>query len=253
MTEHEIKQSLANFRSKHGYDVSEVKGALIDMDGTLYDSMPWHARAWHRMVSELGIKSEVEEFFAYEGMTGRDTINLLFQRAFNRPATEEECIDLYNRKSLYFKQLNKACVMPGALGMVKSFMNAHVTPVLVTGSGQASLLERLSQDFGGAFPANRRVTSHDVKKGKPAPEPYLKGLSLLVIRPECALVIENAPLGVESGVNAGIFTIAVNTGPIPKKALTDAGADLVFDSMVEFADAIPLLLNTIKIYRQNEL
>jgi len=29
-----------------------------------------------------------------------------------------------------------------------------------------------------------------------------------------AVVIENAPLGVEAGHKAGIFTIAVNTGPM---------------------------------------
>ena len=46
-----------------------------------------------------------------------------------------------------------------------------------------------------------------------------------------AIVVENAPLGVEAGVAAGIFTIAVNTGPLPDQVLLDKGANLLFPSM----------------------
>lgn len=60
-----------------------------------------------------------------------------------------------------------------------------------------------------------------------------------------AIVIENAPLGVEAGVAAGVFTVAVNTGPIPPKALYDAGANLVFDSMAHFAEYLPQLISVI--------
>ena len=51
------------------------------------------------------------------------------------------------------------------------------------------------------------------------------------VQPWEALVVENAPLGVRSGVAAGVFTVAVNTGPIPPKVLADEGADLVLPSM----------------------
>ena len=35
---------------------------------------------------------------------------------------------------------------------------------------------------------------------------------------------------------AGIFTVAVNTGPLPDSALLDEGADLVFSRMTLFRD-----------------
>ena len=54
------------------------------------------------------------------------------------------------------------------------------------------------------------------------------------LKPNEAIVIENAPLGVQAGVAAGIFTIAVNTGPLPDQVLWDAGANLLFHSMPEF-------------------
>ena len=41
-----------------------------------------------------------------------------------------------------------------------------------------------------------------------------------------AVVIENAPLGVRAGVAAGIFTIALNTGPLPDNVLLQEGANI---------------------------
>ena len=55
-------------------------------------------------------------------------------------------------------------------------------------------------------------------------------------------MIENAPLGVRSGKGAGLFTVAVTTGPIPREAFVKEGADLILPSMPAFADALPELL-----------
>ena len=81
------------------------------------------------------------------------------------------------------------------------------------------------------------VTSFDVEHGKPNPEPYLKGLLKAGVSPEEGIVVENAPLGVRAAVAAGIFTIAVNTGPLPDKALADEGADIIFPTMSALRDA----------------
>lgn len=58
------------------------------------------------------------------------------------------------------------------------------------------------------------VTAFDVKYGKPHPEPYLMALQKGGLAPNEAIVVENAPMGVQAGAAAGIFTVAVNTGPI---------------------------------------
>jgi beta-phosphoglucomutase-like phosphatase (HAD superfamily) len=62
---------------------------------------------------------------------------------------------------------------------------------------------------------------------------------------EC-IVIENAPLGVKAGKAAGCFVIGITTGPIPKDEMEKAGADLVFGSMAEFADALPTLIEAFR-------
>lgn len=220
----------------------EINAALIDMDGVLYDSMKNHTAAWYRMVTELGIKCSRDEFYLYEGMTGAATINLLFNRAFGHPATREQMKELYHKKTVYFSELPKPEPMPGAGEMLNILKQNNITPVLVTGSGQSSLIDRLNSDYPGMFMPQNKITAHDVKHGKPNPEPYLKGLERVKSQPYQAIVIENAPLGVAAGHASGCFTIGITTGPVPESKLWENGSDIVYKSMPEFACSLPGLL-----------
>lgn len=240
-----IEVAVGRYLSRTGFNRVEPKAALIDMDGTLYDSMGNHADAWHRLMTEADVPTTRDEFFLYEGMTGAATINLLFQRAFGRDATPGEIDELYHRKTVYFTELPSVGSMPGAREMLDFLASKGLRRVLVTGSGQSSLISRLAEDFPGAFAQGDLITARDVAKGKPHPEPYLLGMSLAKVEPWQAMVFENAPLGVEAGVASGAFTIGVTTGPVPCEALADAGADIVFHSMTECAASLPLLFNAL--------
>ncbi len=232
---------IIRFLQRHHYTHVRPAAALIDMDGTLYDSMKSHTAAWHRMVTELGVEADRDEFYLYEGRTGASTINMIFNRAYGRDASPEETEELYHRKTVYFSELPPVKPMPGAREMLDFMIAVGMKRVLVTGSGQNTLLNRLDDDYPGAFLPGMRVTSRDVKLGKPHPEPYIRAMQIAGVSPSQSIVVENAPLGVEAGDRAGAFTVGVTTGPIPRKALEDAGAAIVFESMAQFADALPVL------------
>lgn len=244
MTDKEtVDRAVRAYCTRHGIDAFAPKAALIDMDGTLIDSMRNHARAWQRLGNELGLNTSEDEFFLYEGMTGPDTIRLLFRRDKGYEPADAECDELYERKARYFNELLRVPVIPGAARMLSGLMDAGVARVLVTGSKQRANLDRLDTDFPGAFPHDLRVTASDVTHGKPHPEPYLKAMAMAGVKPVESMVIENAPLGVQAGAASGAFTVAVATGPVPQETLRAAGADLVFPSMEALADALPLILN----------
>ncbi len=67
------------------------------------------------------------------------------------------------------------------------------------------------------------VTASDVTKGKPHPEPYLKGAELLGVNPAECLVIEDAPAGIRSAHAGGMKVIAL-TSTYPASALGEADA-----------------------------
>lgn len=231
--------AIGKFRSTH--PGKKFRAALVDMDGTLYDSMRNHTSAWHRMVSELGISADRDSFYLYEGMTGRQTINYLFNLFLHRDATPQECEELYKRKTQYFNELPAVGPMPGAQQLLASLKENGVKIVLVTGSGQRSLIDRLNRDFPGIFTPDLMITSYDVVHGKPDPEPYLKAMEKVQVAQGEAFVVENAPLGVKAGAASGAFTIGLTTGPIPPEKLAEAGADLVLPSMPALAQISELL------------
>lgn len=233
---------IQQFLRRHNYMKVEPRAALIDMDGTLYDSMPFHAKAWHTMCAEAGIPSQENEFFLYEGRTGASTINILFERTFGRHATQDEIERLYHRKTELFKQFAEVVKMPGAEQLLEFMGQIDMVRVLVTGSGQRSLIDRLERDFPGAFTPATMITARDVTHGKPDPEPYLMAMKKACVEPWQSVVIENAPLGVCAGNAAGAFTIGITTGPIPREELEQAGAAIVFNSMEELAREFPMLV-----------
>ena len=230
------------FLERHRYHRVTPHAALIDMDGTLYDSMPNHAAAWHRLVTELGLPSSPENYFLWEGRTGKSIINELFETHLGRQATDDEAERYYHRKTEYFRQLPEVDPMPGAADMLDTLIRTGIKRVLVTGSGQSSLISRLDADFPGAFADDLRVTARNVAHGKPHPEPFIKAMQMARVTPSQAIAIDNAPLGVESGARAGAFTVGVVTGPIPAETMMEAGAALVFPSMEDFARNLPVLL-----------
>jgi|SRR5690554_1914166 len=222
----------------------DLKAVIFDMDGVLYDSMPAHDISWRETMDELELEYLPNEFYLQEGRLGKSTIDQIFQRNLKRNSTPEEEEKIYARKSVLFQQYNHGETMPGAFETLEYVRNQELTPVLVTGSGQPSLLNRLDTHFPGAFTPETMVTAFDVEHGKPHPEPFLMGLQKGgSLRPNQAIVIENAPLGIESAVGAGIFTIAVNTGPLSDSILTDAGAAVVFRSMTALHEVMPEILN----------
>jgi HAD superfamily hydrolase (TIGR01509 family) len=221
-----------------------IKAVLFDMDGVLYNSMPSHVQAWHETMSSVGVESSLEDFYLFEGRTGRSTINILFNRNFGREATPEEVETLYTKKALRFLELEypESQPMPGALEVLQKVKALGLQRIIVTGSGQHSLFDKLDKHYPDFFDKNLMITACDVQYGKPHPEPYLMGLKKGNLQPDEAIVVENAPLGIESGHAAGIYTIAVNTGPLPDKVLWEAGANTLYPSMRTLAKHIETLV-----------
>ena len=228
------QEAINRYLNKHGYERINLKAVLFDMDGVLFNSMPNHASSWHKVMERMGFGLSEQEAYMHEGRTGADTINIISRRERGHDATDEEIKAIYAAKSEEFNKCPPAERMPGAWEVLQKIKADGLTRMVVTGSGQVSLLERLNNNFPDIFQKELMVTAFDIKYGKPNPDPYLMALEKGGFRPNEAIVIENAPLGVQAGVAAGIFTIAVNTGPLPDQVLWDAGANLLFPSMLAF-------------------
>lgn len=223
----QIQQYLKKFHFDHFCP----KAVLFDMDGVLYDSMPGHAYSWHTAMAHFNIEMSEEEAYMYEGMRGVETIKHVVKDRNGVEISDEVSERMYAEKSRIFATRPEAKLMEGIIELHQLLKDRGMKIVVVTGSGQHSLLEKLKRDFHGLVDPQLVVSALDVTIGKPNPMPYLVGMEKADVKPWEAIVVENAPLGVRAAVAAKIFTIAVNTGPLPDKLLTDEGANLIFPSI----------------------
>ncbi len=231
-----IDKAINDYKNRHGFGTFAPKVVLFDMDGVIYDSMPHHAIAWQKSMAEAGLDMSLSEAYEYEGMRGVETIKRLFDKQKGIKLEEYQAQPYYDKKSEIFASLGPTEKMEGVEDLMRLIHSDGLTIGVVTGSGQKTLLNRLENDFPNLLHQELMVTSSDVTKGKPAPDPYLKGLMKCGVKPWEAIVVENAPLGVKAAVAARIFTVAVNTGPLPNSKLEEQGANLIFNKMTDFRD-----------------
>ena len=214
---------------------------LFDMDGVLYDSMPNHSMAWSQAMERYGMHMTPHDVYLNEGATGHDTVVRISLRDRGYEASDQEIDEIYGYKAELFRSMPEARVMPGSQEVFKKAAAAGLRILIVTGSGQRNLIERVQRDFEGYITRDHMVTAFEVTRGKPYPDPYLKGLEIAGVSAAQAVVVENAPLGIRAAVAAGIDTIAVNTGPLDDDILLAEKPVLLLHSMQELADNLEKL------------
>ena len=222
---------------EHGFGHFCPKAVLFDMDGVLYDSMPLHAIAWQESMKKFGIHMTTADAYATEGARGIDTIRLFVKQQQGKDISLEDAQRMYDEKTRLFHAMPEAPIFDGVFSIMEKIQRSGMTVNVVTGSGQRPLIERLLHDFGQYLDEDHITTAYDVKHGKPYPDPYLMGLRKAGnLQPNEGIVVENAPLGVRAGVSAGIFTVAINSGPLPDASLLDEGANVLYDTMTQLVD-----------------
>jgi len=221
-----FRQKCGNFKNSR-MNLKGLKAVFFDMDGVLFDSMPAHADCWVRSFNMSGLNFTHEQAYMNEGRTGSGTINLAYNAQYGRNATQVEIDTIYGNKTILMEQWPDGGIIQGMPEVISFLQSKHIELWVVTGSSQKMLLAKLNTSFPGVFSEDRMVTGFDVIHGKPHPEPYLMALHKSGYKPEETVVIENAPLGIESAKAAGLKCMAINTGVLSDKILADEGADIV--------------------------
>ena len=242
-----MKEIISKYLKDHGFGEFNPKAVLFDMDGVLYNSMPNHAVAWQESMKQFDIHMTAADAYATEGARGIDTIQMMVKKQKGFDITLDEAQKMYDVKTDIFHSMPTAEIFPGVKEIMQKIKEAGMQVGVVTGSGQRPLIQRLLNDFGEYLDEAHIVTAYDVKRGKPNPDPYLMGLQKAGnLQPWEGIVVENAPLGVRAGVAANIFTVAINSGPLPDTELSDKGSNLLYHQMTEFCDDFGNLIDAAK-------
>ena len=99
-----FQESINQYLKANNYNSLHLKSVLFDMDGVLFDSMPYHADAWHKTMAHHGLNLSREEAYLHEGRTGASTINIVCKRERGYEASEDEIKTIYAEKSEEFNK-----------------------------------------------------------------------------------------------------------------------------------------------------
>lgn len=191
---------------------------LFDMDGVLVDSTPAVARVWTIWAEAHGFDPE-EVVRKAHGRPSLATIRELLpngsHEAENREVERQEIEDIAD-----------VVALPGALDLLRSIPQKRWA--VVTSATRALAEVRLRA--AGLPSPDHLVTATDLERGKPFPDPYLKGAEILGMAPADCVVAEDAASGVRSAKAAGARVLALRTTS-PDSELLGAGADWLADDL----------------------
>jgi len=214
----------------------KIKSVIFDLDGVITNTMPDHYRAWKRIFDDEGLKLSHYDIYCREGQPGMQSIKEIFAK-YGLKFTRKYAQQMLDKKERLFKRDTEVRFINGARWFLKRLHKDDFELALVTGTAAHEVKQILPLYLRNLFSVI--ITGSDVKNGKPHPEPYLKALAALGIKPKDAIVIENAPFGIQSARDAGIPCLAIETS-LPKKYLNKANA--VFQSIADLEKNVQLQL-----------
>ncbi len=189
-----------------------IQAVIFDFDGVVVKSMEQHFAAWQKAFAEKNVHIHPDDFFILEGQGVHIIAHALGKKNGLRENDVEEVIQ---RKMNYYNQFMQLEFYEYFKEMLAHLRERGIPMGVVTGGNRLRVEKIINEHFSDEFIA--LVTVDDIERGKPHPDPFLKGAELMGLPAKECVVVENAPLGIEGAKKAGMTVIAVTTTLPPEK------------------------------------
>lgn len=185
---------------------NKLKAVLIDLDGTIVDSMPFLYQIYCEFMTRLGLKGTKKEFDELSGPSLREAIVLLKSRYNIEEDAEHLCLDY--EESLYTHYTKNLKLFSGVRPFLEYAKKRGLKLGLVTSANERLAKgflasEELEQEF------DQVITPKGLAKGKPDPEIYRRALESLNLHPEEVVAVEDSKNGLLAASSAEIYTMHI--------------------------------------------
>lgn len=193
-----------------------IQGLIFDCDGTLADTMPFHWKAWQRVLLRHRLHLPEERFYALGGVPSRDILRMLSQ---------EQGIDLdplevaKEKEAAYLPYISQ--VAPIRLVVEIALENAGKLPMAVASGGSRPIINQVLEHLEIRHLFQAVVTNEDIVHQKPAPDIFLEAARRLGVSPAACRAYEDTDIGLQSIRAAGMEAVDVRellktgTSPAP--------------------------------------
>lgn len=235
-------------------------GILLDMDGTIVDSMYLLKNSFINILKKEGIEIGIET----EEVVGNNLAKIMGGKSKGFSEFRLMWRIVKHIESSIFKKIkivfisgrklanvaNSALFIKGADDAIRSLKkNEKVKIGIVTSRRKKDVLFRLRKiNFDDFFDVV--VTREDVKRLKPSPEQIYFAAEKLGLSPKSCIVIGDMSTDVEAARKAGSISIGVNSG-IFHKQLIKAQPDFVAQSIVDIPSALDEIIDCVNLLEES--
>ncbi|MDP8968988.1 MAG: HAD family hydrolase [Actinomycetota bacterium] len=195
---------------------SYASGVLLDLDGTLVDTVFHHVITWSEAFKEHGYNVPLWRIHAAIGM-GSDR---LVPWLLGEHVPEADGISDGHRQR-FLNYADEFRPTNGAAALIDDLGSRGVSFLIAT-SAEAEVREALLAALGMKDLAT--TDADDVESAKPAPDLLLTACSQLGVEPTNATLVGDSPWDAETARRVGIRTFAVRCGGFGEQQLSAAGA-----------------------------
>ncbi len=234
---------------------SQYDAMVFDMDGVITQTQKTHAKAWQRafdsfMHSYYGGKNfrpfdPDHDYFQFVDGKPRDegVRSFLASRDITLPEgrknDDEEALTVSGmckkKNSIFLKLLHEGVkVYDATIELILKLNNFGFKTAVVSSSKNCRAIlqsANILHLFDAIVDGTDKV-SLDLK-GKPEPDLFLEAAKRIGVKPQRAVVVEDALAGIEAGKRAGFALVVAIDRHNQKAALKNAGADLVVLALSE--------------------
>jgi HAD superfamily hydrolase (TIGR01509 family) len=188
---------------------SELRGVLLDIDGTLLDSNDAHAAAFTRAFAEHGLDIPFDHVRPLVGMGSDKLIPSL--TGFEHDTRDGKAI--VERKKGIFEEryLSQLKPTPGARALLTRFLAEELTLVIATSAG-ADEMKGLLKQAGVDDLIHDATSSGDVDNSKPDPDVIGAAIKKSKLKAGELVMLGDTPYDIEAARKAGVATIALRCG-----------------------------------------
>ena len=185
--------------------MTPTRALIFDMDGTMVDSMPAHAKSWEMFRQRHHLKISVDEIL--KKTTGRNGIECV-RVLLGDDIPDDEAKRLIDQKEADYREIfaDEFREVPGFAEFARRAQARGLKIAVATAGDKNNLhfvLERVHVN------PEAEVRGDQGLPGKPEPDIFLKAAKMLDCDPAECIVFEDAPFGIEAAKRAGMRAVAI--------------------------------------------
>ena len=188
---------------------------VFDMDGTMVDSMPAHARSWEVFTRRHGIRMPVAEVLRKTtGRTGVECIRILM----GEDIADARAVELINEKEALYRDFfsREFREVKGFREFARQALQRGLKLAVATAGDRNNIAFALGHLKLAQRP-DAIVGGDEGIAGKPEPDLFLEAARRLQVPAAQCIVFEDAPFGIEAARRAGMRAVAVCTTHSPEE------------------------------------